>query len=76
LTEATAALRRAIKLYDGPVQYFAADILGRSRVSVWRWLNGSQIIPAIVAHRLRVYLQHPVPRHVDSLTQPGTKHND
>lgn len=68
MPEGSATLRRALKQYGGPVNHFAADVLGRSRVSVWRWLNEREAIPAIVRHRLKVYLRFPSPRYVDTTT--------
>jgi hypothetical protein len=66
----SGSLRRAIKMYGGPVNAFAADVLGRSRVSVWRWLNGRETIPLVVVHRLKVYLQYPHPTHQQMLQNP------
>jgi hypothetical protein len=61
----SATLRKAIKVYGGPVNGFAADVLGRSRVSVWRWINDRETIPLIVVHRLKMYLRFPHPTHAD-----------
>lgn len=62
----SGTLRRAIKVYAGPVNRFAVDVLGRSRVSVWRWLNNREAIPLIVIHRLKMYLQYPHPTYAEA----------
>lgn len=63
----SGTLRRAIKVYGGPVNRFAVDVLGRSRVSVWRWLNNREAIPLIVIHRLKMYLQFPHPTYTEAV---------
>jgi hypothetical protein len=73
--QGSVTLRRAIKAYGGPVNAFAADVLGRSRVSVWRWLNEREAIPLIVLHRLKVYLRFPHPTAVE-MQQPITPIED
>jgi hypothetical protein len=65
-------LRTAIKVYGGPVNGFAADVLGRSRVSVWRWINERESIPLVVIHRLKMYLQFPHPTHAELLARGTT----
>lgn len=53
-------LRRAIKLHGGSYDAFAKEVLGRSRVSVWRWLRKEKAIPECVIDRLKSYVQtHP-----------------
>lgn len=48
-------LRRAMKLHGGTIDDFAKQVLGRSRVSIWRWLRKAYPIPLAVRERLRVY---------------------
>jgi hypothetical protein len=48
-------LRRAMRLHGGTTDEFAKEVLGRSRVSVWRWLRKDHPIPKAVQDRLRVY---------------------
>lgn len=48
-------LKRAMKLHGGTVDDFAKDVLGRSRVSIWRWLRKLTPIPQAVQQRLRTY---------------------
>ncbi len=48
-------LKRAMKLHGGTIDDFAKDVLGRSRVSVWRWLRKLTPIPQAVQQRLRTY---------------------
>lgn len=50
-------LRRAIKLHGGSYDAFAKEVLGRSRVSVWRWLRKEKQIPDCVIDRLKTYVQ-------------------
>lgn len=50
-------LRRAIKLHGGSYDAFAKQVLGRSRVSVWRWLRKEKPIPDCVIDRLKTYVQ-------------------
>lgn len=52
-------LRDALKKYGGDKDSFAKDVLGRSRVSVWRWQKKDDPtpIPEAVIARLRSYLQ-------------------
>lgn len=57
-------LQRAIRLHGGTLDAFAKEVLGRSRVSVWRWLNDSQEMPDVVVERLKAYVNsivHPQP---------------
>jgi hypothetical protein len=63
----SGTLRRALKEYGGPVNHFAVDVLGRSRVSVWRWIQNREQIPGVVRHRLKRYLQFPYPRYADTV---------
>lgn len=35
---------------------FAAEVLGRSRSTIWRWLTGRTDIPPAVVTRLKAYL--------------------
>lgn len=48
-------LKRAMKLHGGGVDVFAKEVLGRSRVSIWRWLRRATPIPMAVQERLRAY---------------------
>ena len=48
-------LTKAIEASGLTVAVFAQTILGRSKSSVYRWLNGQPIPQAVVA-RLRAYL--------------------
>lgn len=56
MTVGQRLLTRALKKYGGHQKTFAHDILGRSRVSVWRWLRGTHPLPQAVIDRLRTYL--------------------
>lgn len=51
-------LRDALKKHGGDKDAFAKDVLGRSRVSVWRWQKKKHPtpIPQAVIDRLRTYL--------------------
>lgn len=53
----TILLKRAMKRHGGTVDVFAQEVLGRSRVSIWRWLRKSYPIPPAVIVRLKAYLQ-------------------
>lgn len=55
MTHATK-LRKAIAASGLTVAEFAARILGRSKSSVHRWLNGEHAIPKAVLARLDAYL--------------------
>jgi hypothetical protein len=44
-----------MKLHGGTIDDFAKDVLGRSRVSIWRWLRVITPIPQAVQQRLRTY---------------------
>jgi len=48
-------LQRAIKLHGGTIDSFAKEVLGRSRVSIWRWQRHLKPIPQAVQDRLRAY---------------------
>lgn len=48
-------LNRAIRLHGGTLDDFAREVLGRSRVSVWRWLRKAHPVPQAVRDRLRAY---------------------
>ena len=48
-------LQRAIKLHGGTIDSFAKEVLGRSRVSIWRWQRHLKPIPQAVQARLRTY---------------------
>ena len=52
-------LRKALDAHGGTVETFAAEVLGRSRSTVWRWLTGRTDIPPAVLTRLRAYLTSP-----------------
>jgi len=52
-------LKKAIKKHGGGYDDFARQVLGRSRVSVWRWLKGTHSMPQAVIDRLRAYLSTP-----------------
>lgn len=54
-------LRRAVKKHGGSYDDFARQVLGRSRVSIWRWLRGTHAMPSPVIDRLRQYLATPDP---------------
>lgn len=49
-------LRKAWQASGLTLERFAADILGRSRFTVSRWLHGHRDIPAPVVTRLKTYL--------------------
>lgn len=49
-------LARARQVHGGSIESFAKDVLGRSRVSVWRWEKKQQPIPETVIARLKAYL--------------------
>jgi plasmid maintenance system antidote protein VapI len=51
----TILLKRAMKLHGGTVDGFAREVLGRSRVSIWRWLRKATPIPQAVRDRLKAY---------------------
>ena len=51
----TILLKRAMKLRGGTVDDFARQVLGRSRVSIWRWLRKATPIPQAVRDRLKAY---------------------
>jgi hypothetical protein len=59
-------LKRAMKYHGGGVDEFAREVLGRSRVSIWRWLRKATPIPRAVQDRLRVYNEE----HRDRDPQP------
>lgn len=63
----TRLLRLAIKRHGGSYEAFAAEVLGRSRTSVWRWLRDKHPIPQAVIPRLKAYL---------AATTPTTNNND
>lgn len=48
-------LKRAMRLHGGTIDDFAREVLGRSRVSIWRWLKKAHPIPKAVQDRLRTY---------------------
>lgn len=52
----TILLKRAMKRHGGTVDEFAKQVLGRSRISIWRWLRKSYPIPPAVIVRLKTYL--------------------
>ena len=56
MSSGVGLLRRAIKVHGGTYEDFSQGVLGRSRVTVYRWLRGTHAIPAIVVERLRKYL--------------------
>lgn len=45
-----------MKRHGGTVDEFAKQVLGRSRISIWRWLRKSYPIPPAVIVRLKTYL--------------------
>lgn len=55
MTHATL-LRKALNAHGGTMEGFAAEVLGRSRSTVWRWLTGRTTMPPAVVTRLRAYL--------------------
>ena len=57
----TTLLKRAMKLHGGTIDDFAKQVLGRSRVSIWRWLRKAHPIPLAVRERLRVYCREMEP---------------
>jgi hypothetical protein len=59
-------LKRAMKLHGGTIDDFAKQVLGRSRVSIWRWLRKAHPIPLAVRERLRTYC-----REMDADPQPA-----
>ena len=52
----TILLQRAMRKHGGTVDDFAKEVLGRSRVSIWRWLRKATPIPEAVRTRLKTYL--------------------
>ena len=57
----TTLLKRAMKLHGGTIDDFAKQVLGRSRVSIWRWLRNAHPIPLAVRERLRTYCREIEP---------------
>ena len=51
----TILLKRAMRLHGGTIDDFAREVLGRSRVSIWRWLRKAHPMPKAVQDRLRTY---------------------
>ena len=49
-----------MKVHGGTVDRFARDVLGRSRVSIWRWKRNHPM-PDAVIDRLKSYLANPTP---------------
>lgn len=56
----TGLLRRAMKVHGGTIDSFAREVLGRSRVSIWRWKRNHPM-PEAVIDRLKSYLANPTP---------------
>lgn len=52
----TILLKRSLARHGGTMDDFAKEVLGRSRVSVWRWMRRTHPIPAAVIARLKAYL--------------------
>lgn len=51
----TILLKRAMRMHGGTIDDFAREVLGRSRVSIWRWLRKAHPMPKAVQDRLRTY---------------------
>lgn len=53
----TILLTRALRRHGGTIDEFAKEVLGRSRVSIWRWQRRTHSIPEAVIARLKAYLK-------------------